>query len=211
VAIDEAGRIDAGRRGVFVACAVVSLGVWPRPAAGASGQDIVDAARLQIGRTLRYDPAYVKLAYPGGDVPVDRGVCTDVIIRALRRSRGIDLQQAIHEDIARDSSAYAGVPRSAAGPKRDPHIDHRRVPNQAAYFRRRGWAVATRLDRVTQAQPGDIVTWDLGGGLKHVGIVSDRRSSGFWRRPLVIHNIGRGALEEDVLESWVVTGWFRVR
>ncbi len=174
----------------------------------AAAQDIVDAARTQVGKTLHYDPAYVRIGFPLGDVPIDRGVCTDVIVRALRRARGLDLQQAIYEDVARDPRAYPRVPSGAEGPKRDPHIDHRRVPNQAAYFRRRGWALGTREGQA-KPMPGDIVRWDLGGYVDHIGIVTDRRS--LRGRSLVIHNIGQGALEEDVLLRWAVTGWFRVK
>ncbi|HTU65627.1 MAG TPA: DUF1287 domain-containing protein [Steroidobacteraceae bacterium] len=169
----------------------------------ADGRDIVDAARRQVGVTLVYDGAYRRIAYPGGDVPVDRGVCTDVVIRALRAARQLDLQRAIHEDMLAHRDAY---PRRGGG-RADANIDHRRVPNQMAWFARQGWSQPAAADAAAYL-PGDIVAWDLGGGLKHVGIVSAARSaSGV---PLVIHNIGAGAREDDILFRFKVIGHFRL-
>lgn len=164
--------------------------------------DVVLAARRQIGVTVRYDPAYTPIAYPNGDVLIDRGVCTDVVIRAMR-TQGLDLQKQVHEDIRANFAAY---PRhwGLRGPDRN--IDHRRVPNLQRWFERQGW----NLDASQQAstyRAGDLVTWTVSGKLPHIGIVSNRRSlSG---TPLIIHNIGRGTQEEDVLFAWPITGHYR--
>jgi uncharacterized protein YijF (DUF1287 family) len=162
---------------------------------------LVEAARAQVGVTVSYDPAYRKLAYPNGDVTPDRGVCTDVVIRAYR-ALGLDLQRLVHEDM---TSAWAEYPQLWGLKKPDSNIDHRRVPNLATYFRRRGAKLAVSADPRDYA-PGDVITWRLASGVPHIGIVSDRRSGD---RPLVIHNIGAGTKEEDVLFANVVTGHFR--
>ncbi len=173
-------------------------------AAGAlRAEPIADAARAQIGVTTGYDPAYRKLAYPGGDVPAATGVCCDVVIRALRRAHAFDLQQAVHEDMRAAFSAY---PQNWGLKKPDANIDHRRVPNLRTFFRRRGWSLKVSAS-ATDYRPGDIVTWELGNGLVHIGIVSDQRAQS--GTPLAIHNIGRGAQEEDVLFAWTITGHYR--
>lgn len=162
----------------------------------------IRSARAQIGVTRAYDSAYRRLAYPGGDVPLQTGVCTDVVIRALRKT-GSDLQQLVHEDMKAHFGAY---PKNWGMRGPDANIDHRRVPNLQTYLKRRGMAVAI-TDKPADYRPGDIVTWNLSGsGIPHIGIVSDRRGGG---RPLVIHNIGRGTQEEDVLFSWKLTGHYR--
>lgn len=166
---------------------------------------VVSAARRQVGVTTSYDPAYVRLAYPGGDVPADRGVCTDVVIRALR-AVGLDLQQAVHEDMSARWNAY---PRLWDLPGPDPNIDHRRVPNLMVYFRKHHDALPLSQDPADYA-PGDIVAWRLANGRLHIGVVSDRRATD-GRCPLVIHNIGAGAREEDVLFLFEVIGHYRVR
>ena len=164
---------------------------------------LVRAARRQIGVTVRYDPAYAAMAYPGGDVPSDRGVCTDVIVRALRM-QGIDLQREIHLDRIAHRAAYPD--RHAAI---DRSIDHRRVPNQMAWFRRQGWdRPFTR--QAGDYRPGDIVAWKLSGsGLLHIGVVSDRKTS--TEVPLVIHNIGSGTQEDDILFRHAIIGHYRPR
>lgn len=179
----------------------------PAPSAAAPAPRVapplVAAARAQIGVTRLYDPAYVGLSYPGGDVPQDRGVCTDVVIRAFR-SQGLDLQKSIHEDMRGNFDAYPRN-RSMRGPDRN--IDHRRVPNQMRWFERQGWTVPanTPTDRY---QAGDIVAWKLqGSGLLHIGIVSDRRSAE--GTPLILHNIGAGTQEEDLLFRHAIIGHYR--
>ena len=162
-----------------------------------------EAARAQVGVTTGYDPAYRRLPYPGGDVPATTGVCCDVIVRALRTAHGFDLQKAVHEDMLAHFAAY---PNKWGLKKPDANIDHRRVPNLQTFFARRGWSLAVG-NSAAEYRAGDIVTWDLGNGLAHIGVVSDRRAQG--GAPLVIHNIGRGAQEEDVLLSWPLTGHYR--
>lgn len=159
-------------------------------------------ARKQIGVTLGYDPAYRRLGYPGGDVPMATGVCTDVVIRALRQ-QGLDLQEAVHRDMRGNFAAY---PKHWGLSRPDSNIDHRRVPNLMTWFSRQGWSLPISQDAAAY-RAGDIVTWDLGRGLTHIGIVSDRRAAN--DAPLVLHNIGRGTQEEDILFVYRITGHYR--
>lgn len=161
---------------------------------------LVQSARDQIGKTVRYDPAYTALAYPMGDVPMEKGVCTDVVIRALRE-QNMDLQQLVHQDMKRNFSAY---PKRWGLKRTDTNIDHRRVPNLITFFTRQGWAVKQKND----FRAGDIVTWELNGNrLPHIGIVSDKKIGDI---PLIIHNIGSGTQEEDLLFKHTITGHFRL-
>ncbi len=163
---------------------------------------LVASARRQIGVTFRYDGAYVRLGYPGGDVPLDRGVCTDVVIRALR-DQGHDLQRLVHEDRRRAGTAYPNLWNQRG---LDRSIDHRRVPNLATFFTRHG-VVLPRSRTPSDYRPGELVTWRLSSGLPHIGVVSDRLSPA--GVPLVIHHLGGGVQEEDVLFAWPVTGRYR--
>jgi uncharacterized protein YijF (DUF1287 family) len=185
-----------------LAALLMMLACGTAAATGFDGGTLARAAARQVGVTVHYDPMYRKLSYPNGDVPRDRGVCTDVVIRAFR-SVGIDLQQKVHEDMTRNFAAY---PRrwGLAGP--DPNIDHRRVPNLQKWFerQRRSLPVTTTA---ADYRAGDVVSWKLDNGLDHVGVVSTTRGGG--GRPLVVHNIGRGAQEEDVLFAWTLTGHYR--
>lgn len=160
------------------------------------------SAEGQIGKTLYYDPAYVSLPYPNGDVPEDRGVCSDVVIRALRL-QGADLQQLVHKDMKANFSSY---PKRWGLKKPDTNIDHRRVPNLETYFNRHRMSKPITLNP-KDYQPGDIVSWRLSNGLPHVGIVTDRYTSD--GRPLVVHNIGSGARAEDILFLWTISGHYR--
>jgi len=173
----------------------------------ASNQDMVDAAKKQIGVTTVYDPAYVQIAFPGGDVPAGRGVCTDVVIRAMRLAKRIDLQAAINADMRARPSAY---PKKwdLTHPATDPHIDHRRVPNQMVYFEKQGYKLPL-ASGVSAYRAGDIVAWNLKpSGLKHIGIISDKKSGD--GTPWVIHNIGRGTQEENILLEHELIGHYRV-
>lgn len=165
---------------------------------------VARAAEARAAKPELYDPAYRRIGYPLGDVPDDRGVCSDTVIRAFRAG-GVDLQQLVHEDMRRAFSAYPKI----WGLKRpDPNIDHRRVPNLEVFFTRRGKALPLSKDD-TLFQPGDLVSWRLSGSnLPHIGVVSTRRSR-FDARPLIAHNIGAGTEIEDVLFAWPMTGWFR--
>ncbi len=151
---------------------------------------------------VRYDPSYTKLAYPNGDAPAGHGVCTDVVVRAYK-AMGVDLQALVHEDMEAKFSAYPNL-WSRTGP--DANIDHRRVPNLLVFFGRRGALLPLTRDPA-DFLPGDVVAWDLGGGLTHVGVVSDESSGG---RPLVIHHMSElGPTHEDVLFSWPLIGHAR--
>lgn len=166
---------------------------------------LVDGLRDQLTWGTGYDPQYYRIAYPGGDVPRDCGVCTDVVIRAYRHA-GIDLQKLIHEDMEKAWSSY---PRYKGLEAPDTNIDHRRVPNQAWFFKRHGLSLTTSATDPKDWQPGDVVEWRLVGGLDHTGMLTDKLDKdGF---PYVIHNIGQGPQEEDVLRtwSWKLTGHFR--
>lgn len=150
-------------------------------------------------QTVRYDPAYVAIPYPGGDVPADTGVCTDVVIRSYRQL-GIDLQRLVHEDMRAHFSHY---PRLWGLKKPDPNIDHRRVPNLQTFFSRHGSALEPS-DRATDYLPGDLVAWDLNGrGLWHIGVIigEDR----------FVHNIGGGQVADRGLFQWKVIGHYRYR
>jgi uncharacterized protein YijF (DUF1287 family) len=172
----------------------------PRTAA----EKIVNGAKAEARWGVRYDPGYVRMAYPGGDVPSDRGACTDVVIRALRQA-GYDLQQLIHEDMRRHFSRY---PKKWGLTRPDPNIDHRRVPNQKCFFQRHGRTLTREVSPQTlpEWQPGDLVYWKLDSGVDHCGVLSNVRSSEGW--PLVIHNLSR-AVQEDCLTAWEITGHFR--
>ncbi|MGK9167287.1 DUF1287 domain-containing protein [Inquilinus limosus] len=166
-------------------------------------QRLVAAAESQIGVTVTYDPAYVGLAYPGGDVPRDRGVCTDVVIRAYRDAFGIDLQRLVHEDMKANFSRY---PRSWGLDRPDRNIDHRRVPNLQVFFRRHGLALPTDVAPAGFAE-GDLVTQMLPGNLPHIALVTGRRGAS--GAPLIVHNIGGGTRLEDRLPDFSITGRYR--
>jgi uncharacterized protein YijF (DUF1287 family) len=178
--------------------------------ATAAGQDPPDlaqrlsaAALERTTHTVRYDGSYRRIAYPGGDVPADTGVCTDVVIRAYRQL-GIDLQQAVHEEMSRD---FAAFPQYWGLQRPDSHIDHRRVANLQRYFERRGQSLGVS-GNAADYRAGDLVTWLLPGNLPHIGIVVDRLSTDGQRR-LIVHNIGRGPQLQDVLFAYPITGHYR--
>lgn len=166
-------------------------------------KSMLAGALEQPDQTLYYDPAYVKLAYPGGDVPLDRGVCTDVVIRAFRKG-GVDLQKEVHEDMQRDFKAY---PTKWGLKQPDSNIDHRRVPNLQTYFKRQGKDLPVTAN-AKDYLPGDVVSWDLGSGVDHIGIVTNMWSPES-ETYLVVHNIGGGARIENALFSWHITGHYR--
>ena len=151
------------------------------------------AARKQIGVTRSYDAAYVRLSYPMGDIDRSTGVCTDVVIRAYRDAFDVDLQKLVHEDM---NAAFADYPEIWGLSRPDPNIDHRRVPNLERYFERQG-ASLSLPSTLDGWKPGDLYTMRLGGRLPHIGVVSDRLTSA--GHPYVIHNIGGGTQEEDIL------------
>lgn len=166
-------------------------------------KQLVEAAREQTQHRVVYDGAYQRIAYPMGDVAPDRGVCTDVVIRAYRRL-GVDLQQTVHEDMKAHFNLY---PKLWGLTRPDTNIDHRRVPNLQTYFKRHGQSLGIPRSP-DQYQPGDLLTWMLPGNLPHIGIVSDRTTADE-ERPLIIHNIGAGPQEEDALHVAPITGHYR--
>jgi uncharacterized protein len=164
---------------------------------------LVEAARARTRVHEVYDGAYRSIPYPNGDVPADRGVCTDLVIRAYR-ALGIDLQERVHEDMRAHFGEY---PKNWGLRRPDSNIDHRRVPNLQVYFARAGASLAADRD-VAGYAAGDLVTWMLPGNLPHIGIVSDRRVAGT-ARPLILHNIGAGPVEDDILFAYPITGHYR--
>jgi uncharacterized protein YijF (DUF1287 family) len=165
-------------------------------------------AAASVERThhvVRYDPAYVKIPYPGGDVPAGTGVCADEVIRPYR-AVGVDLQKEVHEDMKQNFSVYPHRLTWLAW-RPDANIDHRRVPNLRVFFSRRGETLGITR-RAEDYALGDLVTWDLGGNVPHIGIVVGQKSpeSG---RFMIVHNIGQGPRMEDVLFNWKITGHYR--
>jgi len=161
-----------------------------------------DAAIELTRQQVQYDPTYFSIPYPNGDVPSDKGVCTDVVIRAYRKL-GTDLQKEVHEDMKANFNLY---PQKWGLKSTDKNIDHRRVPNLMKFFERHG-KVLTISKSPLDYKPGDIVTWNLGGGVTHIGIVIDRKS-GDNKRYLIVHNIGRGQEISDCLFDFKITGHY---
>lgn len=184
----------------LAACSSREAVASPRPASP-KAKALIEAARRQIGVTRSYDPAYTVLAFPNGDVPRARGVCTDVVIRAYRDAFALDLQAEVHRDMARAFSAY---PRRWGLSRPDRNIDHRRVPNLATFWERAG----ARLP-LGGWQPGDLFSSLVGERLPHTGLISDRVSP--LGNPMVIHNMGQGTQEEDLMSAGRMIARFRWR
>jgi uncharacterized protein len=193
------------RPGLAALLLLMGSGFAHADTAASPGLDLARSARQQIGVTTSYDPAYQRIPFPNGDLPRSTGVCTDVVIRALRDARRIDLQRDVNADMKANWDAY---PRRWQWRLRkpDPNIDHRRVPNLMTYFKRRGYALP-QSDDPAKFIAGDIVAWDLGQGILHIGVVSDSRP--FSGVPKIIHNIGRGTVEEDILFRFRIIGHYR--
>jgi uncharacterized protein YijF (DUF1287 family) len=166
-------------------------------------KQMLDGAIAQAGVTTGYDPAYVALDYPGGDVPERTGVCSDVVVRAFRKA-GVDLQKEVHEDMKAARSDY---PTKWGAIAPDSNIDHRRVLNLMTYFTRRGKSLPM-TGSAADYQPGDIVAWELSTGVDHIGIVTNMLSDSP-DRFLIVHNIGAGTRIEDVLFAWTIKGHYR--
>ena len=190
---------------VFVLSAVAQTG----DARHASRQEfltkLVAAAIERTHHSVRYVSAYVRIPYPGGDVPADTGVCTDEVIRAYR-AVGVDLQKEVHEDMLQNFAAYPNKQRWLLGHP-DSNIDHRRVPNLMVFFQRKGESLPI-ANRAEDYSPGDLITWDLGGNVPHIGIVVNQKARGTGRY-MIVHNIGEGPRMEDVLFNWKITGHYR--
>ena len=170
-----------------------------------TGEKLSQAALQLTEQSVEYDPAYFSIPYPNGDVPAGKGVCTDVIIRAYRKL-GIDLQKEVHEDMEANFDLY---PKKWGLKKTDKNIDHRRVPNLMTFFERHGKTLS-KSALGTDYSPGDIVTWDLGGGITHIGIVVNKKSDDK-DRFLIVHNIGAGQVLADCLFQFRITGHYRFK
>lgn len=153
---------------------------------------VLAKARSLAGAAIEYDPAYFSIRYPAGDVPAKKGVCADVIVRSFRAA-GIDLQQLVHDDMQRRFASYPAMWQLS---RPDANIDHRRVPNLMTWFARNRAALPLEAD----FQPCDVVAWDLGGGVTHIGLVTEKRT--------IVHHIGGRPAEEDVLRAWRIIGHF---
>lgn len=165
---------------------------------------VLESAESQLNVTKGYDPAYVVIKYPMGDVPPETGVCSDVVIRSFRNA-GVDLQKEVHEDMQKDFAAY---PQKWGLRSPDTNIDHRRVPNLQTFFARRGKSLPITAN-AADYQPGDIVSWDLDGkGMTHIGVVSNLWNAAT-KRYSIIHNIGGGVISEDKIFDWKIIGHYR--
>lgn len=173
------------------------------PTASPQLKQFLEAAIAQSKVTTGYDPAWVKISYPNGDVPPETGVCSDVVVRGFRKA-GIDLQKEVHEDMQR---AWAEYPKRWGARGTDTSIDHRRVLNLMTYFARQRKSLTVTTDRANYL-PGDVVAWELTEGIEHIGILTNL-SSETNRNYLIVHNIGAGARIEDVLMSWKIIGHYR--
>lgn len=167
--------------------------------------ELAQAAETLIHQQVVYDPSYYRISYPNGDVPADRGVCTDVVIRSYRKL-GIDLQKEVHEDMSHFFHLY---PKNWGLSRTDKNIDHRRVPNLMVFFSRHGITKPLSL-QAEDYLPGDIVCWNLQGGITHIGIVSGKKSTD-GKRYLIVHNIGAGQVLEDCLFSYKIIGHYQYR
>jgi len=168
-------------------------------------EKLSDAALLITHDNVSYDSAYYQIPYPDGDVPKDRGVCTDVVIRSYRKL-GIDLQKEVHEDMAANFASY---PKTWGLKTTDTNIDHRRVPNLQVFFTRKG-EVKTVSGKAADYKPGDIVTWMLASNRPHIGIVVDKKNTQ-GNRYLMVHNIGGGQVVQDCLFAYKITGHYRYK
>ncbi|MDR3286557.1 MAG: DUF1287 domain-containing protein [Prevotellaceae bacterium] len=176
----------------------------------ATGQDnfyhqLADSTIVLTKQKVRYAPDYFNISYPNGDVPADKGVCTDVLIRAYRKM-GIDLQKEVHEDMKANFNQY---PKLWGMKKTDTNIDHRRVPNLMTFFSRHG-TIKEKSANPQDYQPGDIVCWDLGSGIKHIGILVNKKSAD-GKRYLIVHNIGQGQVIEDCLFQFTIIGHYQYK
>jgi uncharacterized protein len=183
--------------------AAVRSAAYPMTADASFAERLTAAAMERTSREVEYDPAYVRIPYPGGDVPAGKGVCTDVVIRSYR-TLGIDLQKLVHEDMR---AHFAKYPKKWGLPAPDANIDHRRVPNLTAFFKRKGKALAVTMNP-DDYKPGDLATWKIPGNLDHIGIVVKKRGADGKRR-MIVHNIGAGPKCEDILFAYKITGHLR--
>lgn len=187
----------------FLSIFILVLFVFFGKAQAQFAQKLSDAALSLTKDKVTYDPAYYSIKYPNGDVASDKGVCTDVVIRAYRKL-GIDLQKEVHEDMKKNFSKY---PKKFGLKRPDTNIDHRRVPNLMVFFAKFGQSRSIETNPALYA-PGDIVTWLLPGNLTHIGIVVNKKSAD-GKRYLIVHNIGAGQVIEDCLFKFTITGHYQ--
>lgn len=192
------------RSGLIITASLIAWPLLLKLSAEATPAGIAHAARGQIGKTLCYDPSYRTLDYPNGDVPIEGGVCTDVVVRALRTSLSMDIQKLVHEDM---KDNFARYPQNWGLKAPDKNIDHRRVPNLQTYFTRKGYELRVS-NRSEDYKAGDLVTCIVPPNLPHIMIVSDQTNAA--GQPLVIHNIGSGTQEEERLFEFKITGHYRI-
>ncbi|MEQ8242367.1 DUF1287 domain-containing protein [Fulvivirga sp.] len=189
-------------RKFFASLSLIALVYGPVLAQSDFYIQLADSAMTLTKQNVRYDPAYFSIDYPNGDVPADKGVCTDVVIRAYRKM-GIDLQKGVHEDMLAHFNVY---PKIWGLSRPDKNIDHRRVPNLMVFFKRYGTEKEI-THNAADYQPGDIVCWNLGGAITHIGIISGKKSQD-GQRHLVVHNIGSGQVAEDMLFDFKIIGHY---
>lgn len=187
----------------FFSIIIFLLFVFTANAQNQFAQKLSDAALSLTKDRVTYDPAYFSIKYPNGDVPADKGVCTDVVIRAYRKL-GIDLQKEVHEDMKKNFSKY---PKNWGLKRADTNIDHRRVPNLRVFFAKFGQSKSIDTNPALYT-PGDIVTWLLPGNLTHIGIVVNKKSAD-GKRYMIVHNIGGGQVIEDCLFRFTITGHYQ--
>ena len=170
------------------------------------GGALAEVALDRTEQSVIYDGSYHAMSYPGGDVPADIGVCSDVVIRSYR-ALDIDLQKLVHEDM---QTSFASYPKIWGLKSTDRNIDHRRVPNLRVFFTRHGQSIKPTSNPVDYL-PGDLVSWNLkeSGSLPHIGIISDQKSAD--GIPLVVHNIGAGPKLQNMLFDYQITGHYRYK
>lgn len=203
IAASSCQRQYVTQKGVVVVIPPTSVARQLPPDASPQLKQLLDSAVEQTRVTTGYDPSYVGIEYPNGDVASDTGVCSDVVVRAFRKA-GIDLQKEVHEDMTR---AWLEYPKKWGARGTDSNIDHRRVLNLMTYFERQGKSLPVSNDRADYL-PGDVVAWDLADGLEHIGILTNLASESD-KHYLIVHNIGAGARAEDVLMTWKIVGHYR--
>ena len=171
-----------------------------------SFEEKVSAAAISIvDASIAYDPTYFSIQYPNGDIAKNKGVCTDVIIRTYRKL-DIDLQKEVHEDMLKNFTLYPNIKKWGLH-KTDTNIDHRRVPNLEVFFARKGKKLSVTNDP-NDYKTGELVTWMIGNKYPHIGIITNKKSPDE-KRPMIVHNVGKGQVLEDCLFDWKIVGHFK--
>jgi uncharacterized protein YijF (DUF1287 family) len=177
----------------------------PKTAVKTFEEKLSEAAISIIDPSIDYDPAYFSIKYPNGDIPANKGVCTDVVIRSYRKL-GIDLQKEVHEDMVENFSKYPNLKKWGMT-KTDTNIDHRRVPNLEVFFERKGTKLPVSEDP-KDYKTGELVTWMINDKLPHIGIIINKKSED-GKRNLIVHNVGGGQVLEDCLFEYKIVGHYR--